>query len=198
MKFLTDYHDNIVNFDGLEFEVNPAFDIILEIRQLFEEEELNERDKITQALKMLVVNGNVDKLNIKEQGNLLNTIYKDCVKIQSKPHIKKTLPTVDFDYDGEYIYSSFMLDYGIDLIEHQGILPWKKFIALFQGLSSKTKIREVMRIRNMEIPVYNGKNGKEIREIQELKSFYALPVRGGGGKNGLDALFFALEKMASN
>lgn len=55
-----------------------------------------------------------------------------------------------------------------------------------------------MRIRNMEIPVYNGKNGKEIREIQELKSFYALPVRGGGGKNGLDALFFALEKMASN
>ena len=84
MKFLTDYHDNIVNFDGLEFEVNPAFDIILEIRQLFEEEELNERDKITQALKMLVVNGNVDKLNIKEQGNLLNTIYKDCVKIQSK------------------------------------------------------------------------------------------------------------------
>ena len=88
------------------------------------------------------------------------------------------------------------MDYGIDLIDMQGKLPWKKFISLFQGLSERTKIREVMRIRNMEVPKFTGKNSKQIQEIQELKSYYALPVKGGGGQEGLDALFSTLERMA--
>lgn len=53
-----------------------------------------------------------------------------------------------------------------------------------------------MRIRNMEVPKFTGKNSKQIQEIQELKSYYALPVKGGGGQDGLDALFSTLERMA--
>ena len=30
----------------------------------------------------------------------------------------------------------------------------------------------------------------------ELKAYYALPVEGGGGQNGLNALFSALEAQA--
>lgn len=75
-------------------------------------------------------------------------------------------------------------------------LDWKKFISLFHGLSEQTKIREVMRIRSMEVPKFTGKNGKQIQEIQDLKSYYALPVKGGGGQAGLDALFSTLERMA--
>ena len=89
-----------------------------------------------------------------------------------------------------------MEDYGIDLIEQRGKLHWKKFLALFQGLSEKTKIREVMKIRSMEIPQLNRHNRKEIQSIMELKSYYALPVQGIGGKQGLDLLFSTLEGMA--
>ena len=46
------------------------------------------------------------------------------------------------------------------------------------------------------IPEYNGKNGKYVQEIQDLKSYYALPVKGGGGQSGLDTLFSTLEGMA--
>lgn len=53
-----------------------------------------------------------------------------------------------------------------------------------------------MKIRSMEVPRYDGHNQKQIQEIQELKSYYALPVRGGGGQQGLDALFSALEAQA--
>ena len=53
-----------------------------------------------------------------------------------------------------------------------------------------------MRIRTMDIPRFTGKNSKQIQEIQELKSYYALPVKGGGGQEGLDALFSTLERMA--
>ena len=53
-----------------------------------------------------------------------------------------------------------------------------------------------MRIRQMPVPEYNGKNSKEIQEINEMKSYYALPVEGGGGQSGLDLLFHTLEGMA--
>lgn len=55
-----------------------------------------------------------------------------------------------------------------------------------------------MHIREMEIPQFNGKNQKQIQEIQELKSYYALPVKGGGGQGGLDLLFSTLEGMAKH
>ena len=198
MGFLIEYLDNELTFAEQRFEVNPAFDTVLAIRSLFDEEDLTDYDKIGQALKMLVVSGNYRALSTSEQNKLLEMIYEQCVKTQKRPKTRNALPTVDFEYDGEYIYASFMSDYAIDLIDAQGILPWKKFIALFQGLSSTTKIREVMRIRSMDVPKFNGKNSKEIQEIQELKSFYALPVRGGGGQKGLDVLFSALEQMANS
>ena len=102
---------------------------------------------------------------------------------------------VDFELDGEYIYASFFQDYGIDLIREQGRLHWKKFIALFQGLSDETKIKQVMRIRAMELPAPTKYNQKEIQNIMEMKSYYALPVIGGGGQEGLARLFSALEGM---
>lgn len=197
MSFLTEPLENIVAAGKLIFEVNPAFDVILDIQSLYREDELTDLDKLDQSLRMLVVNGKcLIHLSIPERSRLLNDIYKQCVNARKHPLTRQKQPALDFEYDGEYIYSSFMLDYGIDLIDMQGILPWKKFIALFQGLSEKSKIREVMRIRSMDVPKYNGKNSKEIQQIQELKSFYALPIRGGGGQQGLDLLFSTLEGMA--
>lgn len=197
MSFLTEPLVDSVDFLGRRFHVNTAFDIVLDIQDLYREEELSEFDKLNQALRMLVTNDrNIEKLNTAERVQLLNEIYKSCVNTRKHPQTKTKLPALDFEYDAEYIYASFMLDYRIDLIDQQGIMPWKKFIALFQGLSDQSKIHEVMRIRSMEIPKYNGKNTEQIQRIIEAKSHYALPVRGGGGKQGLDLLFSTLEGMA--
>jgi len=198
MGFLTEIEDNIMWYAGHKFIVNPAFDIVLDIQKLYQEEELTEKDKLDQALQMLIVNKRkLNQLTIDKRAELLNAIYERYVNTRRKTPVRQKLPALDFEYDGEFIYASFMLDYNIDLLDAQGRLSWKKFIALFQGLSEQSKIREVMRIRNMEIPRYNGKNGKEIQEIQELKSHYALPVRGGGGQQGLDLLFSTLEGMTA-
>ncbi len=53
-----------------------------------------------------------------------------------------------------------------------------------------------MRIRAMELPEPTRTNRKEIQNILRLKSYYALPVSGGGGKDGLNLLFETLEKGA--
>lgn len=198
MGVLTDIPCNKVITDKSKFVVNPAFDIVLEVQKLYKEDTLTEFEKIDQALRMLVKNKwNLQLLNPEEKQKLLGTITQRYVEVEKRPQIKKSpFPVLDFEKDGDYIYASFMQAYRIDLIEEQGRLPWKKFLYLFNGLPADTKIKQIMRIRQMPVPEYNGKNSKEIQEINEMKSYYALPVEGGGGQSGLDLLFHTLEGMA--
>ncbi len=198
MGVLTDIPCNKVITDKSKFVVNPAFDVVLEVQKLYKEDTLTEFEKIDQALKMLVRNKwNLRLLNPEEKQKLLSVITQRYVEVEKRPQIKKSpFPVLDFEKDGDYIYASFMQTYRIDLIEEQGRLPWKKFLYLFNGLPADTKIKQIMRVRQMPVPEYNGKNSKEIQEINEMKSYYALPVEGGGGQSGLDLLFHTLEGMA--
>lgn len=198
MGVLTEIPNKKLITDKGKIIVNPAFDTVLEIQRLYKEEDLTDFEKIEQALKMLVKNRwNLRLFSPGEKVKLMEEIGKVYIETKKRPQIRKSaLPVLDFEEDGDYIYASFMQDYRIDLIDQQGRLPWKKFIYLFNGLSSGTKIRQVMQIRSMEVPKYTGKNAKQIQEINELKSYYALPVKGGGGQSGLDLLFHTLEGMA--
>lgn len=197
MGVLTDIPCNKVITDKSKFVINPAYDIVLEVQKLYKEDTLTEFEKIDQALKMLVRNKwNLRLLNPEEKQKLLSVITQRYVEVEKRPQIKKSpFPVLDFEKDGDYIYASFMQAYRIDLIQEQGRLPWKKFLYLFNGLPADTKIKQIMRIRQMPVPEYNGKNSKEIQEINEMKSYYALPVEGGGGQSGLDLLFHTLEGM---
>lgn len=200
MGVLTEITDYRIYTPKCRISVNPAFDTVLEIQKLYREDELTDYEKVDQALRMLIRNNwNLKLFSVLEKENLLSEISERYISTKKRPPIRKSpVPILDFEEDGDYIYSSFMQDYGIDLIDQQGKLPWKKFLYLFNGLSSDTKIKQVMHIREMEVPVYNGKNMKQIEEIQELKNYYALPVRGGGGQSGLDLLFRTLEGMAKS
>lgn len=198
MGVLTDIPDNRIHTEKGWLVINPAFDVVLEIQKLYKEEGLTDYEKTGQALYMLVKNRwNLRLFGPAEKSRLLEEIYRKFIAVKQRPKIRQSpFPILDFEEDGDYIYASFMQDYGIDLIEEQGRLPWKKFLYLFNGLSADTKIKQVMRIREMEVPAFNGKNAKQIQEINELKSYYALPVHGGGGQSGLDLLFRTLEGMA--
>lgn len=198
MGVLTEIPDNRLLTDRGRLIVNPAFDTVLEIQKLYLEDTLTDFEKIDQALWMLVKNRwNLRLYTPSEKVKLMEEIGKRFIDVKKRPQIRKNpMPVLDFEEDGDYIYASFMQDYRIDLIKEQGRLPWKKFLYLFNGLSAETKIKQVMHIREMPLPKFNGKNARQIQEINELKSYYALPVRGGGGQDGLDLLFRTLEGMA--
>lgn len=198
MGVLTEIPDNRLLTDKGRLIINPAFDTVLEIQKLYLEDTLTDFEKIDQALWMLVKNRwNLRLYTPAEKVKLMEEIGKRFIDVKKRPQIRKNpMPVLDFEEDGDYIYASFMQDYRIDLIKEQGSLPWKKFLYLFNGLSAETKIKQVMHIREMPLPKFNGKNARQIQEINELKSYYALPVRGGGGQDGLDLLFRTLEGMA--
>lgn len=82
-------------------------------------------------------------------------------------------PLFSIKYDGEYIFSSFMQAYRIDLIEEQGRLHWQKFNALLAGLPDDTKFVEVMKIRAWKPS--KGDSSQEKQRMRKLQEEYALP-----------------------
>lgn len=94
-------------------------------------------------------------------------------KIRSKSQSESTERLFSLKYDAEYIYSSFLQAYGIDLVDAQNSLHWKKFNALLNGLPSDTKFAEVLKIRSYKPQKGDSKQYKE--SMRKLKKEYALP-----------------------
>ena len=154
---------------------------------------------IVQALKILTRNPfKVWLLSDLEKVELLDQITKEKINLPKRPQIGPQRKLMDFEADSDYIYASFKQAYGMDLIKERGKLGWKNFCKLLDGLPDKTKLKEVMRIRAMDVPEPTKYNQKERQNIMELKAYYALPVKGTKGENGLDMLFSTLERMAGH
>lgn len=197
MGFLTWYEDDMIEIHGKTYKLDLAYDTVLNAQRMFRERLLSDSDMLVEALAIFGIDETtISRLTWKKRSEILNQIFEEKVKTRVRPRIGEARVLFDFEEDGEYIYASFMQDYGIDLIEQQGKLSWRRFMALFEGLSSNTKIKEVMKYRGMEVPAPNGKNNKEIKDLMEIKSYYALGYREDNGKSGLNKLFSTLEAMA--
>ena len=78
---------------------------------------------------------------------------------------------IDLDEDGEYIWSSVLQQFGIDLCDTE-YLHWHKFLALLNSLGSDTKIGSIMQIRS-----YTKKKDDFDTQAERLKSIWALPEK---------------------
>lgn len=197
MGVLLDYSSENIEYKGKAYRTDTSYDTVLLLQKLYDEENLDAGDKINQALKMLTRNRfKVWLLTDMEKAELLKKITEEKINLPPRPKVGKQEKLMDFEADSEYIYASFQQAYGIDLLKKRGKLQWKRFCELLDGLPEKTKLREVMRIRAMEVPEPTRYNQKERQNIMELKAYYALPAKGTGGQKGLDMLFSTLKEMA--
>lgn len=192
--------ENTIFYCGKEIILNLAFDVVIRMYDLLREDLFSDSEKLEISLQMLIKNyRKIKKMSIKDKVNIQKIILKNFISVKSK-NTGDNEKTFDFNQDANYIYASFMLDYGIDLIEQQGLLDWRKFIALFQGLSDKTKIKEVMSIRTRKIPKQTQYNAEEIQSLQKAKAYYALEISAEEAEErfqiGLDKLAKTLEKRA--
>lgn len=185
-----------------KLKLNLAFDNVLRVYDLQRDEVLEDIDKIDISLSLLVKNyWRVRYLSYDKKINIFTEIFKTYISVKSKSSGGDE-KVFDFNQDSNHIYASFMLDYGIDLVEQQGKLDWRKFIALFQGLSNRTKIREVISIRTRKIPEQTTYNQEEIQALLKAKAYYALEFTEEEMEEqfqrGLDKLANALESRAVN
>lgn len=181
--------------------LNMAFDVILRVFDLHNDKLFEEdASKIELSLQMLVSNYRVvRRCDIHQKINILKYIFDNFINVKSKP-TKDKKKYMDYNQDAKYIYSSFMMDYGIDLFEQHGKLDWRKFVFLVNGLSEQTKLREIINIRGRVVPAATKYNSAEIKSIIEAKAYYALEFTDeemtGQYQQGLSKLAGMLERLA--
>ena len=188
-KPLTDY----VIYNGRKIRLDMSFRNILRVYDVFKDDFLTDSEKAEFALALLVKNRKLPDIRA------LDVIFREQIETYGKKSTNN-LRVVDFRQDSAYIYSSFLMDYNIDLTEQYDKLHWQKFIALFQGLSEHTKMREVMSIRARPVPKPDKYNQEYIRSLMELKAYYALDIsqeeREKNFQAGLKNMFEALKVQA--
>ena len=89
------------------------------------------------------------------------------VKRKGKANAKKLF---DFEKDFDYIYASFMSEYGIDLFESD--IHWHKFLNLLRSLSDESIFKKVVSYRGADLSKIKDKDKKAY--LRYMKHLYAL------------------------
>lgn len=201
---LTTPFSNFIEWRGRKIRLNLAYDTVLMVYEVWQDGLFTDADKVELCLRVLVRGWRSKRLvracKWQERGEILAAIFREHINTENQTSASRER-VFDFAQDAEYIYASFMLDYGIDLIEEQGRLDWRKFIALFSGLSERTKMREVISIRSRKLPKPTKYNADEIAALKEAKAFYALKApfaeKEANFEQGLAQLFNILKARAT-
>ena len=184
-----------------KLRLNLSFDRVLKIFELLQNDFFCDEEKLKISLRLLVVNyRSIQRYVIMEQYEIFDEIMKTFVNQEKANGEKNDEKVIDYTEDAQYIFSSFYKDYGMDLYEMQGKLHWFKFLSLLTGLSSDTKMRQILDIRTQKIPAPTAYNREEIERLRNLKAFYALKISSEDKEkqyqSNLSQLAQALEKMA--
>lgn len=181
-----------VEINGEVYELNLAFDNVLRLIDLLNDERLLNATQINTGLQMLI-GTDLPEYSYKDKEEILFQLYRTFIKPEQEEKknmdvdlLGNPMPVFskedevkeeyfDLKQDAPYIYASFLYDYGIDLYEEQGKLHWYKFKALLHSLSPDSKFIRVIEIRTMKLPEGKGREVEEQRKrIKELKEYYKL------------------------
>nr|DAM21138.1 MAG TPA: hypothetical protein [Caudoviricetes sp.] len=185
-----------ISFGGRRYRMRLAFDNVLAALALLEDPDVTDRNRVDWTLQLLVPGAR--RLPAADKQKLLEEILRRFVFFSRRKSRGGQPKAMDFEFDDDLIYASFLQAYGIDLLQRRGRMQWWEFYSLLQGLPEKTKLREVMSIRQRSVPPYNGHNQEELRRLLELKQYYAIPGSAGTDdyQTGLQKLWNTLERQA--
>lgn len=157
-----------LKYGGKVYRLTLSFDRVLCAIEAFRRGDLMEEHALDLSISLLVRG----KVRPQAKAGLLSAIFKSIE--DKKPESRKKTRCVDFVQDEKYIYASFMQAYGIDLYRTKP--HWTEFVQLFEGLPSDTVIKQIMAIRDQDIPKATKDNGKHIRDLLEAKARYRLDI----------------------
>ena len=176
--------DDTVEIDGLTHDIDLSFDNVLRLIDMVNDEEIEDQTKIVAGIEMFL--GIKLDYDMETQSEIFIELFNSTVGSEaenSRPVDIDGNPMPDqseseekvysIKEDADYIFASFYQDYGIDLYEMHGRLHWLKFKALLGGLRKDTRFKEIIEIRQMELPTGKG-SGKQREQIKKMQRQYAL------------------------
>lgn len=145
--------------NDVEYEVNSAFDVILDVFDVFRDDVLTDVEKYRIAVEIVTGQHIDDILTVFEVWAYIDEHFIKTSR--EKPVLDRNgnpmpivqdeedkLQLLDIEQDAADIYASFRMAYGINLFEEQGRLTWKEFSALLNGLPDNTPVARLVQIRD--------------------------------------------------
>ena len=177
---------DVISIGDMDFELDMTFSNVLRWYEVFEDDEEEDPFKVNLTLSLLTTLTVDEVLELQDNNQVLHeSLFIELVKYVLKldeieplslesetTHQEPMEKYYDLVEDSDYIYASFLQDYGIDLLEVFDEMHWFKFMALLGSLSDKTTFKNVIEIRQMEIP--KDATAKERMAILESKQSVAL------------------------
>lgn len=186
--------DDDVLIEGRTFTLDMSYGKVLRFLDLTNDETLNEPLKQVLAVRMaldikddkefprfdnpksyeLLIQTYIDKINaVRKEQTVEYDLNGDPVPVVQDDDEEEQTRMYDLTHDAEYIYSSFIQAYNIDLIDEQNNLHWYKFNALLSGLPDNTKFAQVLSIRSWKKS--KGDSSQYVADMKKLQKEYKLP-----------------------
>ena len=175
MNIITDKFPESVGFSGEEFPIKTDFKVWLRFYEIITDKNKSPAKRFTDAVLCCFDSDKCKKLpdSYEVTLSLLFGFFAGGeAKKDGKPKKEKVF---DFSEDAEYIFVSFLSEYGIDLSESS--MHWYKFLALLGGLSEKSPLKKAVAWRCVNLAEIE--DTKRRNYCRKMKEFYRLK----GGKN---------------
>ncbi len=173
MSILTTPLDDCIMIGDKGYKLKTDFRIWIELERIMQDKSITPDDKIVRIYDLCFEEP-------PPYGVALDAVMEFYTgSTQEKSNGKKLL---SFEKDGDYIYSAFYAQYGIDLTTAK--LHWHRFKALFAGLNSEHMIVKIMQIRGMDISKIKDQTQKA--HYRRLKRLYRIE---NPDMDGLEFLF---------
>ena len=158
-------------------KINSDFRISIQFEQLLLDKSINSLDKTVKALELYYPN--IDKIMNIEQA-IEDMIYfyqcgkekKELANSDKEKDKKEENQIYNYEFDWNYIATSFLEQYRIDLWDIK-YLHWWKFKALLEGLSDNTKFSKIMEYRALDLAKIKDKELKKF--YKSMRKVYGLP-----------------------
>ncbi|WP_348619040.1 Gp15 family bacteriophage protein [Lactococcus lactis] len=194
---------DVIEAKTADYEVVMDFSRVLRLFELYKQDDIDVSEKLFITIEMFFLTP-INEIPEEDFQPILEGLTQKIIGDNSREEtverdmkgniLEEDKKFYDFEEDADYIFASFMQDYGIDLIKEREksnyywnkvqsgtmslekfrnhTMSWDKFNALLTGLSETSKFRRVIEIRQMEIP--ENATEKERKEIKKAKSAVAL------------------------
>ncbi|NRG32903.1 Gp15 family bacteriophage protein [Niallia circulans] len=173
---------NSIDYNGVTYELNLAFDNVLLVFDVLKDENIDDLFKVFVVMDLLLTQPH--ELEDEQIVELYTLIMETVILQGKKEEVKRDLAgnvieededdkkLYSLEEDAQYIYASFLYDYQIDLIDQQGKMHWFKFNALLASLSDDTMFKRVIDIRQRKPNKHM--TAEEKSNLTQLKKLYAL------------------------
>lgn len=169
---------NSFELNGRTYEVDCSFDLVLDVFEMFDNEIMNNLEKMRTAVLMMTdeaLDNPEDIVAVWEyiDEHFLKTKKERVVydrhgnPMPVAKDEEEDIRLIDFEVDAQEIYASFVQAYNINLFDVQGRLTWIEFVALLNGLPTDTSISRIVQIRSWK-PSNNDSSEyrSEMRRLQ--------------------------------